>query len=115
MHTSPSTHGDVSGNTRRATSRRRRRVYTSFTEGRADALYAPYVDRQNREWETVRGDSLVRLPADFEFGCVPGLSHEMAERLRLAGPETLDQASRIAGVTPAALSALYLAANRRAA
>jgi len=90
-------------------------AFAETDEGRADALYAPYVDRQNREWETVRGDSLVRLPADFEFGCVPGLSHEMAERLRLAGPETLDQASRIAGVTPAALSALYLAANRRAA
>jgi tRNA uridine 5-carboxymethylaminomethyl modification enzyme len=39
----------------------------------------------------------------------------MAERLTAARPETLDQASRIPGVTPAALSALYVAANRRAA
>jgi tRNA uridine 5-carboxymethylaminomethyl modification enzyme len=40
---------------------------------------------------------------------------EMAERLSVAGPETLDQASRISGITPAALSALYVAALRRAA
>jgi tRNA uridine 5-carboxymethylaminomethyl modification enzyme len=39
----------------------------------------------------------------------------MVERLAAARPETLDQASRIPGVTPAALSALYVAANRRAA
>ena len=49
------------------------------------------------------------------IAAVPGLSNEMVERLGAARPETLDQASRIAGVTPAALSALYVAASRRAA
>jgi tRNA uridine 5-carboxymethylaminomethyl modification enzyme len=43
------------------------------------------------------------------------MSTEMVERLSSIRPETLDQASRIAGVTPAALSALYVAATRRAA
>jgi tRNA uridine 5-carboxymethylaminomethyl modification enzyme len=84
-------------------------------EGRADALYAPYVERQRREWEVVRRDSCVWLPRDFEFAAVPGLSTEMVERLRYARPETLDQASRVPGVTPAALSALYVAAIRAAA
>ena len=46
---------------------------------------------------------------------VPGLSTEMIERLTAAGPETLDQASRVAGVTPAALSAVYVALKRQAA
>ena len=84
-------------------------------EGRADALYAPYVERQQREWEAVRRDSRVWIPGDFDYAAVPGLSNEMIERLRGSRPETLDQASRIAGVTPAALSALFVAVNRRVA
>jgi tRNA uridine 5-carboxymethylaminomethyl modification enzyme len=84
-------------------------------EGRADALYRPYVDRQTREWEVVQRDSRVWLPCELDYASVPGLSNEMVERLAAARPETLDQASRIAGVTPAALSALYVAASRRAA
>ena len=84
-------------------------------EGQADALYRPYVERQQREWEVVQRDSRVWLPAEFDYSAVPGLSNEMIERLASARPETLDQASRVPGITPAALSALYVAANRRAA
>jgi tRNA uridine 5-carboxymethylaminomethyl modification enzyme len=46
---------------------------------------------------------------------VPGLSYEAVERLAAARPENLDQASRVAGITPAALAALHVAATRRAA
>ena len=84
-------------------------------EGRADLLYAPYVERQQREWSAVQQDSFVWIPKSFEYSLVPGLSTEMVERLAVAAPETLDQASRVRGVTPAALSALYVAINRRAA
>ena len=84
-------------------------------EGRADALYAPYLDRQRREWEAVQRDARVSIPRALDFAAIPGISNEMAERLEAARPETLDQASRIAGVTPAALSALYVAACRQAA
>lgn len=84
-------------------------------EGRADALYRPYLDRQEREWEVVRRDSSVWIPASLDFAGVAGLSNEMVERLSCAHPETLDQASRVPGVTPAALSALYIAVNRRIA
>ncbi|MFL6843184.1 MAG: tRNA uridine-5-carboxymethylaminomethyl(34) synthesis enzyme MnmG, partial [Sphingomicrobium sp.] len=84
-------------------------------EGRADALYAPYVARQQREWEVVLRDSRVWIPVELDYSAVPGLSNEMVERLTTARPETLDQASRVPGVTPAALSALYVAACRRAA
>jgi tRNA uridine 5-carboxymethylaminomethyl modification enzyme len=106
--------------------RRRRQIEAHFTarngdgwaeteEGRADALYAPYLDRQQREWEAVRRDARVAIPSQLDFASIPGISNEMAERLEAARPETLDQASRIRGVTPAALSALYVAACRRAA
>ena len=84
-------------------------------EAKADALYAPYLDRQKREWEVVRRDSGVWIPPSLDYATVPGLSNEMVERLAAAAPETLDQASRIPGITPAALSALYVAASRRAA
>ena len=84
-------------------------------EGRADLLYAPYVARQAREWEVVQRDSNVWIPRELDYPAVPGLSSEMVERLIAVRPETLDQASRIPGITPAALSALYVAASRRAA
>ena len=84
-------------------------------EGRADSLYAPYVERQRREWEVVQRDSCVWIPTELDYSLIPGLSNEMVERLSGARPETLDQASRVPGVTPAALSALYVAASRRAA
>ena len=83
-------------------------------EGRADALYAPYLQRQQREWDAVSRDSRIELGV-LDFAAVPGLSSEMVERLSTARPETLDQASRISGITPAALSALHVAAARAAA
>ena len=95
--------------------RRSEPEWSETDEGRADALYAPYVARQEREWEVVQRDSRVWIPAELDYRGIPGLSSEMAERLTAARPETLDQASRVPGVTPAALSALYVAANRRAA
>jgi tRNA uridine 5-carboxymethylaminomethyl modification enzyme len=90
-------------------------AWAETEEGRADALYAPYVARQQREWEIVQRDSRVWIPGNLDYAAIPGLSNEMVERLTAARPETLDQASRIPGVTPAALSALYVAASRRAA
>lgn len=90
-------------------------AWDATEEGQADALYAPYVARQQREWEVVQRDSRVWLPPELDYAAIPGLSNEMTERLTTARPETLDQASRVPGVTPAALSALYVAASRRAA
>jgi tRNA uridine 5-carboxymethylaminomethyl modification enzyme len=92
-----------------------RGTWAETEEGRADVLYAPYVERQHREWQLVQRDSHVWIPPEFQFSAVPGLSNEMVERLSSARPETLEHASRIAGVTPAALSALYVAISRRAA
>jgi tRNA uridine 5-carboxymethylaminomethyl modification enzyme len=94
---------------------RSREGWAETDEGQADALYAPYVERQQREWEAVQRDARISLGAGFNYSSVPGLSDEMVERLSTARPETLDQASRLQGITPAALSALYVAAARIAA
>ena len=80
-----------------------------------DHRYAPYVERQNSEIARLRADESVRLPPELDYRSVGGLSNEMAERLHAARPTTLGAASRIRGITPAALSAILIAARRRAA
>ncbi len=89
--------------------------WATTDEGRSDILYAPYVARQEREWSAVQRDAAIVLPAWLDFASVPGLSNEAIERLQAARPETIDQASRVTGMTPAALAALHVAASRRAA
>jgi tRNA uridine 5-carboxymethylaminomethyl modification enzyme len=90
-------------------------AWASTSEGQSDALYAPYVERQQREWSAVQRDASTWIPETIDYASLPGLSTEMTERLELARPETLDHASRVKGITPAALSALYVAVSRRAA
>jgi len=85
---------------------RARSDWGSTGEGQADALYEPYLDRQKREWEVVQRDSSVWIPTEIDYSGVPGLSNEMVERLSASRPETLDQASRVPGVTPAAITFL---------
>jgi len=94
---------------------RARLEWAESEEGQADALYAPYIERQRREWEAVQRDARIWLGGSFDYSSVAGLSNEMVERLSTARPETLDQASRLPGITPAALSALHVAAVRAAA
>jgi tRNA uridine 5-carboxymethylaminomethyl modification enzyme len=95
--------------------RRERSGWSQTDEGRADELYAPYIARQQREWAAVQSNANAWIPEDLDFRSIPGISNEMAERLSAARPENLDQASRIHGVTPAALSALYVASARKQA
>ncbi|WP_416907335.1 MAG: tRNA uridine-5-carboxymethylaminomethyl(34) synthesis enzyme MnmG [Polymorphobacter sp.] len=79
-----------------------------------DARYAVYVARQEDEIAIFQRDQALRLPPSLDFSAVPGLSHEMAERLHAARPETLGAASRIPGISPAALIALLPYAKRAA-
>ncbi|MEP2735265.1 MAG: tRNA uridine-5-carboxymethylaminomethyl(34) synthesis enzyme MnmG [Erythrobacter sp.] len=78
-----------------------------------DAAYAPYLARQEAELRDLRASEELAIPGDFPFGEVPGLSNEMVERLSASKPPTLAAAGRVAGVTPAALSALLVHARRR--
>jgi len=80
-----------------------------------DARYAPYLERQQAEVEQLRATDNVRLHAALDFAEIPGLSNEMVEKLSAARPETLGAASRLRGITPAALSAILLHARRTVA
>ena len=77
-----------------------------------DAIYAPYLARQDAEIRDLQASGSVSLAPDFPYETIPGLSNEMVERLSKAQPENLSAASRIQGVTPAALSALLVFARR---
>jgi tRNA uridine 5-carboxymethylaminomethyl modification enzyme len=80
-----------------------------------DCRYAPYVARQQSEISKLRAEEGVRIPAHLRYGAIAGLSNEMVERLSLARPATLGAASRIRGITPAALAAILVHARREAA
>jgi len=68
--------------------------------------YAGYLRRQEAEIERSRKDERRRIPAKFPFAKVPGLSREVVQRLEQIRPDTLGQALRIPGVTPAAVAVL---------
>lgn len=80
-----------------------------------DARYAPYLQRQEAEVESLRHNERVVIPASFPFNRIGGLSNEMVERLEAARPDTLAAASRIRGITPAALAAILVHAKRLSA
>jgi tRNA uridine 5-carboxymethylaminomethyl modification enzyme len=80
-----------------------------------DALYAPYLARQEAEIRDLRAGEGLRLDDALDFAAIPGLSREMAERLGAARPATLGAAGRVPGVTPAALAVLLVHARRLAA
>ena len=80
-----------------------------------DSLYAGYLDRQQADIAAFRKDESLSLPAYLDYGAIGGLSNEMREKLGAAQPETLGAASRIPGVTPAALLALLRHVRRHAA
>ncbi|HEX9405865.1 MAG TPA: tRNA uridine-5-carboxymethylaminomethyl(34) synthesis enzyme MnmG [Thermoanaerobaculia bacterium] len=73
--------------------------------------YAGYIERQQREAERVAQDESLRIPDDMSY-LLPGLSREMVEKLSFVRPVSLGQASRIPGVTPAAISILRMHLRR---
>jgi tRNA uridine 5-carboxymethylaminomethyl modification enzyme len=78
-----------------------------------DAKYAVYLDRQNTDIDAYRRDESLVLPDRLDYTALPGLSHEIRQKLQAQRPRTLGQAGRIDGVTPAALT-LLLAHVKRA-
>ncbi|MGV3554586.1 MAG: tRNA uridine-5-carboxymethylaminomethyl(34) synthesis enzyme MnmG [Croceibacterium sp.] len=86
----------------------------SASEAAEDARYAPYLERQENELRGLRASGGVLLGDAFPYASVPGLSKEMVERLTSARPASLADASRIRGITPAALSAILVHARKRA-
>ena len=78
------------------------------------AKYAGYIARQQDEVARNEEHESMALPADLDYGSVRGLSFEVQQKLNLHRPETVGQASRISGVTPAAISLLLVHLKRRA-
>ncbi|NRA98283.1 MAG: tRNA uridine-5-carboxymethylaminomethyl(34) synthesis enzyme MnmG [Rhodobacteraceae bacterium] len=71
-----------------------------------ESRYSSYVERQARDVEALKRDEAVRLPSDIDYLSLSGLSGELARKLADVRPQTLGQAARIEGITPAALTLL---------
>jgi tRNA uridine 5-carboxymethylaminomethyl modification enzyme len=80
-----------------------------------DAKYSGYISRQKDEIDRLKRHENTPIPVDFNYAQVKGLSNEVKQKLSEARPETLARASRISGVTPAAISLLLVQLKRRAA
>ena len=76
------------------------------------AKYQGYIDRQRVEVERAARQAGTPLPPDFDYAAVKGLSAEVLQKLQAARPATVGQASRISGVTPAAISLLLVNLKR---
>jgi len=79
------------------------------------AKYAGYIDRQQTEINRTKRYNHLKLPVDVDYSTVSGLSNEVSEKLKLQKPETLGQASRIPGITPAAISLLLVYLKKKSA
>ncbi|MFL6207741.1 MAG: tRNA uridine-5-carboxymethylaminomethyl(34) synthesis enzyme MnmG [Pyrinomonadaceae bacterium] len=89
---------------------------TDLETALADILYAGYVDSYRLTQERIFHHDDLRIPAEFDYPAISGLSHEMVERLTRVRPYTFGQARRIPGMTPAAISLLLIRLQfRRAA
>lgn len=78
-----------------------------------DIKYEGYIKRQEVLNERLLQQEKLRIPADIDYGSVHGLSKESAQRLNKVQPETLGQASRVRGMTPAAVAALAIELMKR--
>lgn len=79
------------------------------------AKYAGYIDRQRDEIARTRRSEAASIPTDLDYASVKGLSSEVREKLARMCPETLGQAGRIPGVTPAAISLLLIHLKKKSA
>ncbi|MNT92476.1 tRNA uridine 5-carboxymethylaminomethyl modification enzyme MnmG [compost metagenome] len=71
-----------------------------------DALYAGYIERQTSDIIDVQREEDRRIPLDFDYAALPGLSNELKQKLGAAKPWSVSQAKKINGMTPAAISLL---------
>ena len=79
------------------------------------AKYAGYIDRQQTEINRTQRYEHLKLPDNVDYSLVSGLSNEVSEKLKKQRPQTLGQASRIPGVTPAAISLLLVHLKKKSA
>ncbi|MDX1796519.1 MAG: tRNA uridine-5-carboxymethylaminomethyl(34) synthesis enzyme MnmG [Hydrogenovibrio sp.] len=82
-----------------------------------EAKYSGYIERQKQDIDKLRRSEDVKIPADLDLDKISGLSNEVKQKIRDHRPETIGMASRISGVTPAAISILlvYIKKHRQSA
>ena len=78
-----------------------------------EVKYEGYISRQADEIERLRKNENTRLPVDLDYDVIGGLSNEIKQKLQEVRPETVAQASRIQGVTPAAISQILVHLKKR--
>ena len=87
----------------------------SIREVEIEAKYAGYIGRQQEDIERLRRHENTAIPTSFDYASVSGLSNEVKQKLSQAIPDTIARASRIPGVTPAAISLLLISLKKHAA
>jgi tRNA uridine 5-carboxymethylaminomethyl modification enzyme len=81
---------------------------TDIDTALADSLYSGYIEKQKLATERVNHHDSLRVPDEFQFNTISGLSNEMVERLERAQPRNFGQVRNINGLTPAALSTVLI-------
>jgi tRNA uridine 5-carboxymethylaminomethyl modification enzyme len=81
-------------------------VHGVLTTLETEAKYSGYIAQQARQIERLKSSGNHQIPKEFCFDSIPGLSREIVQKLTRVQPETLGQAGRIPGVTPAAIAVL---------
>jgi len=79
------------------------------------AKYSGYIERQQQDIDRLRAHENTIIPADFDYAIVHGLSNEVKQKLQEARPETLARASRLPGITPAAVSLILVYLKKQGA
>ncbi|PCI70425.1 MAG: tRNA uridine-5-carboxymethylaminomethyl(34) synthesis enzyme MnmG [Gammaproteobacteria bacterium] len=77
------------------------------------AKYSGYIERQKLEIERNKTQQNLKIPSDLDLSKIGGLSNEIVQKLKAVKPETIGQASRISGVTPAAISILLITLKKK--
>jgi tRNA uridine 5-carboxymethylaminomethyl modification enzyme len=87
-------------------------IWPELSRFEIDAKYAVYLERQAEDVARFRREEALALPAAIDYESIPGLSNELRQKLGRVRPQTLGQANRIDGMTPAALALVALHARR---
>lgn len=84
--------------------------YSSYIQEQVliEAKYSRYIDKQHLEIEKMKKNLQVKIPQDFNFASISGLSKEIVEKLEKFNPPTLQAASQISGITPVAIEIIHI-------
>ena len=78
-----------------------------------NAMYAPYIKRQEQDIEFLEKEKNMIIPVDFDYDSVGGLTNEVKEKLKLHKPYNIEVASRIMGITPASIINIMVALKKK--